>query len=785
MLFIACRKGCRGKWKGMGSRVLLLFLCVMSSRLRAGEVGSPLSPASSQEVSPRIRRLLPEIFWKGGEDGGLVLAGRSSGGSTLFYSAAVEALDKGGAGNREFLAMSRHPSLAVRVVGMAGLAREGTEFGLKRLRELLASRESAPGLREDGREVTVYESAVAWHFLTGTGYLCCRRVTPLLEEKEALAFALEVLSRDEWAGAREPSYKGEAVTAPAAFIMERIKSGKLALTIESLRMAAPDLPMEQLVKAAGRLPAEVSAPFLRGLLHDGKDQVTSYAGLAAASALDRQLVETGGKADPAEFLKWRDTLVKCCPESRDEGLFVFDPAEWRKHSVRWPEALREPSDGENSVFPAWAALALCEPEAGDTRPLVSSTEALTASLEKRDLLEADWNFKKWNAFRDTLFRLELRVCRTGRKGEREFQPESARLALLRAVRRCEPGSISRPDPTDNIELIWKIHDLIKAIPSPATAAEMKAYTGTVPRANDTPFRMVPIPGGEFFMGSPDSEKGRRPDEGPRVKVEIEPFWMGACEVTWDAYLPFMLTPHARYGDGALRNPGTGLPEVDAVSSPTAPYTDMTFGMGDKGYPAIAMTQHAALKFCQWLSAQTGHFYRLPTEAEWEYAARAHSTTAYYWGDDPALLPEHGWFFENSAVSNLQTTHPVGLKKPNPWGLHDIYGNVAEWTLDQYSPDWYATLVTSKTPGPSFLKPVALYPRSVRGGSYEDDASQCRSASRRGSTPDWLKTDANLPRSFWYLSDCQFVGFRIVRPLKVPSPEEMHRIWNSGLGKEAK
>ena len=308
---------------------------------------------------------------------------------------------------------------------------------------------------------------------------------------------------------------------------------------------------------------------------------------------------------------------------------------------------------------------------------------------------------------------------------------------------------------------------------------MQPYTSTVPRAKDFPYRMVPIPGGDFLMGSPDKEKDRKPDEGPQVKVGIEPFWMDTCEVTWDAFMPFMLTDEPRYGNGTLKNPRPGLTEVDAVSSPTAPYTDMTFGMGQEGYPAISMTQHSALKFCQWLSAQTGHFYRLPTEAEWEYAARAGTTTAYFWGDDPAQLGDYAWFFDNSEGK----TQPIGKKKPSPWGLFDIYGNAAEWTLDQYDEKFYGTIAAgSASP---FNQPKTLYPRVVRGGSWDDYPNDLRSAARRYSREGWKQQDPQLPKSIWYHTNAQFLGFRVVRPLTVPPPDKMNLYWNLGLINEQK
>lgn len=337
----------------------------------------------------------------------------------------------------------------------------------------------------------------------------------------------------------------------------------------------------------------------------------------------------------------------------------------------------------------------------------------------------------------------------------------------------------RPPNPDNLQLVQQIHGFILKTSAETSAAQMKAYTGTIPRAKDAPYKMVPIPGGEFLMGSPPEEKDRKPDEGPQVKVKVDPFWMGAYEVTWDQCLPFILNEQSRWKDGALKSPRPGEETVDAVSAPTSPYTDPTFDMGEKGYPAINLTEHTALKFCQWLSAQTGHFYRLPTEAEWEYAARAGTTTRWFFGDDAKLLDDYAWHYENSQVENIETSHPVGQKKPNPWGLYDIYGNAGEWTLDAYSADWYAKLTAQPDRSNPFHCPTARYPRVVRGGSWDDDGKNCRSASRRFSRPEYKQQDPQLPKSLWYHTNARWLGFRIVRPLKVPAAEEMHRIWNLG------
>ncbi|MEW4453519.1 SUMF1/EgtB/PvdO family nonheme iron enzyme [Bremerella sp. JC817] len=324
---------------------------------------------------------------------------------------------------------------------------------------------------------------------------------------------------------------------------------------------------------------------------------------------------------------------------------------------------------------------------------------------------------------------------------------------------------------DDMELVKKIHAKIVA----QSEKEKKAtdsYKNTIP-ITEVDYEMIAIPGGKFVMGSPEGEELRRPEEGPQTSVEVSPFWMGKCEVTWDEYEPFMITQVDRRKDGSrIDYDTTKHTIVDAVSQPTPPYTEMSFGMGQHGYPAISMTQHAANKYCQWLSAQTGHFYRLPTEAEWEYACRAGTETAYSFGDDPDKLKEFGWFYDNAN----EKYQKVGLKKPNPWGLHDMHGNVMEWCADQYVPDYFAKIKDS-TKNP-FIKPTTLYPRSVRGGGWDDDPDRLRSAARRGSDASWKQQDPQLPKSVWYHTNAQQLGFRIVRPVEIPTPEEMYFYWNS-------
>jgi formylglycine-generating enzyme required for sulfatase activity len=302
-----------------------------------------------------------------------------------------------------------------------------------------------------------------------------------------------------------------------------------------------------------------------------------------------------------------------------------------------------------------------------------------------------------------------------------------------------------------------------------TEADMKPYTEIIP-GTDIKIEMIPIRGGKFLMGSPEDEPGRKDDEGPQFEVEIEPFWMSKYEITWEQYDAWALKLDAQYRK--MRREREGRPQsvwekvIDAVARPTAAYTDMTFGMGREGYPAICMTQYSARMYCKWLTINTGRYYRLPTEAEWEYACRAGTTTAYSFGDDPDKLGEYAWYFENSNDKYQR----VGRKKPNPWGLHDMHGNVAEWVMDQYVPDFYSRF-KGKTVKNPWAVPKEEYPIVVRGGSWDDDPEDCRSAARRGSHPDWKMQDPQIPQSIWYLTDAPFVGFRILRPLRTPSVEE--------------
>lgn len=297
-------------------------------------------------------------------------------------------------------------------------------------------------------------------------------------------------------------------------------------------------------------------------------------------------------------------------------------------------------------------------------------------------------------------------------------------------------------------------------PAPAAVSPFEAYTQRI-SGTTVEFKMVPIRGGEFRMGSAESEVARQADEGPQRSVKVSSFWMGVHEVTWDEYEQWQFSLEQKRRDAAREL----TPEdkaADAVTRPTKPYTDMTFGMGKEGYPAICMTRLAALTYCEWLSARTGQYYRLPTEAEWEFAARGGTETRFSFGDDAALAGDYAWFDQNSAGK----TQPVGKKKPNPFGLHDMHGNVMELCLDQYAP-YAAAEATLEDP---WIAPRTTYPTVARGGAWNAPVEELRSARRRASERAWKQKDPQIPQSRWYFTDALFVGFRVVRPLKEPAPE---------------
>ncbi|MBC8006182.1 MAG: SUMF1/EgtB/PvdO family nonheme iron enzyme [Verrucomicrobia bacterium] len=305
---------------------------------------------------------------------------------------------------------------------------------------------------------------------------------------------------------------------------------------------------------------------------------------------------------------------------------------------------------------------------------------------------------------------------------------------------------------------------------PAKVEKFANFKETIP-GSVVSFNMVAIPGGKFKLGSPEDEPYRKSDEGPVKEVEITPFYMAEVEVSWDEFLVFygQTKKEGRTSDVKIIPVGG---EVDAVSGPTPPYgqPDQNWGMGNR--PAITMRYATAETYCKWLSLKTGKKYRLPTEAEWEYACRAGSQTPYFFEGDPKKyskdrlmnkifgadttnINRYVIYSENSMA---KTQEPAAVK-PNPFGLKNMLGNVAEFCADWYAPDAYATL----TDGVKDPKgPTSGTEHVIRGGSFKSEPTDTRSAARDFTDDEaWMRTDPQIPKSVWWYSDCNMVGFRVV------------------------
>ena len=298
-----------------------------------------------------------------------------------------------------------------------------------------------------------------------------------------------------------------------------------------------------------------------------------------------------------------------------------------------------------------------------------------------------------------------------------------------------------------------------ALVSVATSAPAQTIRYDSIPGSGVSFDMTLIPGGNFHMGSPPSDVEALPNEQPHHLVRLASFWMGTHEVSYDEFIIFY---HRENGSDASFHPAKTY-SADAISRPTPQYIDYTFGMGKEGFPVVAMTQQAALRYCRWLYKKTGVFYRLPTEAEWEFACKKSLN------DDltAGKLSEYAWYYDNS----FEKYHEVGSLKPNALGIYDMFGNVAEWTLDFYEEDYLKNLTGMPALNP-WVKPTQKHSRTVKGGSYDSDANQCRCAFRQKSSPRWQARDPQIPKSRWWNPDSPFVGFRLVSPIKKLTEEEV-------------
>jgi formylglycine-generating enzyme required for sulfatase activity len=286
------------------------------------------------------------------------------------------------------------------------------------------------------------------------------------------------------------------------------------------------------------------------------------------------------------------------------------------------------------------------------------------------------------------------------------------------------------------------------------AQQLKTFEQKIP-GSDVSFKMVAIPAGTFEIGSNAILSDT--DERPPKQIAISGFWMSEHEVTfeeWDQYFKDSSIPQSK--------------ELDGVTRATPQYIDLTWGMGrDAKHPANSMSHSAALMYCRWLYIKTGIFYRLPTEAEWEYACKAGTDAV-----NPKVLTDLAIYKSNSD----NKFQPVKTKQANAWGLYDMLGNLSEWTLDQYDPLYYQK-IAGKDPATA---PMSRHPKTVRGGSYLDESTVLRCANRIPSDPKWNQRDPQVPKSRWWLTDGMFVGFRVVRPAVQPGKVEVERFFELWL-----
>ncbi|MEM9643604.1 MAG: SUMF1/EgtB/PvdO family nonheme iron enzyme [Planctomycetota bacterium] len=310
---------------------------------------------------------------------------------------------------------------------------------------------------------------------------------------------------------------------------------------------------------------------------------------------------------------------------------------------------------------------------------------------------------------------------------------------------------------------------------------MVPYTEKIP-GTDIEFEMIPVPGGTYTMGSPEDEEGRADDEGPQVQVTVDPMWVAKTETTWAMYKEYMRM-YSIFKDFEARGERSITDEnrADAITAPTELYDPtFTYEYGEEPFqPAVTMTTYAAKQFTKWLSRITGPQYRLPTEAEWEYAARGGTKSAYYWGDSDGDVEDHAWYFDNA----LDGPAEVGTKAANAFGLHDMLGNAAEWTVNQYSEDGYEVFQGKE--GLRALEatdwPDSPWPAVARGGSWEMDPPELRCAARLASDDEiWKSEDPNFPVSpWWFTSDpARGVGFRLFRSYESLPTETIEKFWQA-------
>ena len=276
----------------------------------------------------------------------------------------------------------------------------------------------------------------------------------------------------------------------------------------------------------------------------------------------------------------------------------------------------------------------------------------------------------------------------------------------------------------------------------------KNYIETIP-GSSVSFDMIAIPSGSFEMKIyADNNFRKKPISSKQIK--LSPFFMAKIELTWDAYRAFLMDVES---EGRVDNEKLDA-DVDVISGATPPWGDPAQGWGMGQRPAISMTWQAATMYCKWLSLKTGKTYRLPTEAEWEYACEANSKPIHRLSDREIESQ-----FIYRANSKGKTQLPEGMKA-NHFGLVNMLGNVKEFCSDWYTDNPFENVVDPFLFNP--VGPTKGTERVIRGGSYRSNKEEVSARYREGTQHDkWLRTDPQMPKSVWWYSDCRDVGFRLV------------------------
>lgn len=268
----------------------------------------------------------------------------------------------------------------------------------------------------------------------------------------------------------------------------------------------------------------------------------------------------------------------------------------------------------------------------------------------------------------------------------------------------------------------------------------ETYTEQIPGSEQS-FVMIKIPGGQYDLTI----------EGKTYQVELSPYWIAKTEMTHDIFSVFDQ-------DESISRDIV----VDAVTRPSPQYEDLTWGMGRHGgYPANSMSLYAAVMVSKWLYTKTGHFYRPPTEAEWQAACLTGK-------NDDQNLQKIAVFAANSD----EKYRKVGSRGEDELGMSDMLGNVAEWTVDAYKEDYQEIIDASASKDPHLVPESRRTSVTLKGGHYQSTAEELGCEERIHSERWWNRRDPQIPKSRWWYTDAAFAGIRLVRPVDQPSDEEI-------------